>query len=51
MPIFLYDYGEASVKFVDFANQNLARMVIKIPWNFAGGKYNIPITACKIFST
>ena len=51
MSIFLYDHSEASVKFVDFANWNLARMFSKRPWNFGGKKYGIPITAYKIFST
>ena len=45
------DRSENSVKFVDFANENLAQMVGKRPWNFAGTKYSIPTTAYKIFST
>ena len=32
--IFLYDHSDASVKFVDFPNLNLARMVNIRPWNF-----------------
>ena len=50
-PIFLYNHNDATLKFVDFANQNLTWMVSKRSWNFAGKQYSIPITAYEIFST